>query len=369
MGNEKNKNTAVGAGTGAAAGASVGSVAGPIGTAIGAIGGAVIGAVSAKKQQEKQIKEQNKANAATVLRENSAVSRQYKQFLQTGLNPAASAEVNSPEPAQMQAANLGNYGSALGSGISSAFTAAGNMVTSLENAEQQRKFQDNLARLQGSLGLVEIGYKNTLDRYNQNRQFVQETSLAIRDIETKIIKTGSVSSDQFSNKKTELNEYTKSVNTSYNTLSELFAKTGTSLTDFSKTVDKDSNTLSGNFSINPVKVILTGIDFSGSETTEKGFEKAKQFVANSEMSGADKKVFNKALDDFMRSCKSLEKTRTSLNQMSKEESHTIQQTGFGSYCEMVARIEELKQENEQLFNKLSPEYMFEYYRSIYNLNY
>lgn len=369
MGNEKNKNIAAGAGTGAAAGAAMGSVASPIGSAIGAIGGAIVGAVSAKKQQKKQIKEQNKANQATVLREDSAISRQYKQFLQTGLNPSASAAVNAPEPAQMQAANLGNFGPALGAGISGAFSSAGNMLTSLENAEHQRKFQDNLARLQGSLGLVEIGYKNTLDRYNQNRQFVQETSLAIRDIETKIIKTGSVSSDQFSSKKTELNEYTKSVNTSYNTLSELFAKTGTSLTDFSKTIDKDSNTLSGNFSINPVKMILTGIDFSGSQTTEKGFEKAKQFVANSEMSGADKKAFNKALDDFMRSCKSLEKTRTSLNQMSKEESHTIQQTGFGSYCEMVARIEELKQENEQLFNKLSPEYMFEYYKQIYNLNY
>lgn len=361
----KSTSTMTGAGTGAA----VGSIAGPVGTVVGGIMGAIIGGVSAERQNAKQQKAVDKANAMTMLREDNAIARQKKQFLQAGLNPSASAEVNSPEPSEMQAPNFTNYGSSLGSQVAGAFSSAGNMVTSLENAEQQRKFQDNLARLNGSLGLVEIGYKNTLDRYNQNRQFVQETSLAIRDIETKIVKTGSVSSEQLSNKKTELNEYTKSVNTAYNTVSELFAKTGTSLTDFSKSIGKETTNLSADFSINPVKVILTGIDFSGSETTEKGFEKAKQFVQNSEMSGADKKAFNQALDNFMRSCKSLEQTRTSLNQMSKEESHTIQQTGFGSYCEMVARIEELKQENERLFDKLSPEYMFEYYKQIYNLNY
>lgn len=366
---EENKKIVGGAGTGAAAGASAGSIAGPIGTAIGTVIGAGIGALSAKKQQERQIKEQNKANYQTILRENTAIGRQYRQFLQSGLNPSASAEVNAPEPAQYSPANIGNYGTALGAGISSAFSSAGSLYSQLQNAQDQRQFQDNLARLQASLAVVQTGYKNTLDMYNQNRQFQQDLSLSLKDIETSVIETGSATSAQLTEKKTQLNEYTNSVNSSYNTVSELFAKTGKSLTDFSKEFEKENENMSASFSVNPVKAILSGADFSGSQNTEKGFEKAKQYVNSSELSAADKKAFNQALEQFMRSCKSLEQTRTSLNSMSSKQSKTIQSVGFGTYCEIISRIEELKQVNEGLQHKLSPEYMFEYYKNIYNLNY
>lgn len=355
--------------TGAASGATIGSVAGPVGSLVGGVMGAIIGGVSAERQNAKQQKAVDKANAMTILREDNAIARQKKQFLQAGLNPSASAEVNSPEPSEMQAPNFTNYGSSLGSQLSGAFSSAGNQFANLINAQQQREFQDNLARLNGALNLVQVGYKNTLDRYNLNNQFVQELSLSLREIETNTVASGKMSSAQLSQKKTQLNEQTRNVNTAFNTVSELFAKTGQSLTDYEKTLQRDDVGVNASVSLNPVKLILSGADLGVTANTSKAFENAKQHVKNSEMSAADKKAFNTACDTFLRNLSELETTVTNLNQSTNTETKTIQQTGFGSYVELLLRVEDLKSENDLLKEKLSPEYMFKAYQNIYNQNY
>lgn len=362
-----------GAATGAATGAASGSMAGPVGTIFGSLFGALAGGVSqhiANKQQKEQV---DKANALTDLRNATAMGMQYRQALQLGLNPSTPFSVSPPSPSEANAAQIGSAASQISGSLASGFSSASSQMVSLENAKENREMQERLSRLSAAGQLLGFHYNQTFQDYMTNGQYINDRQMKLKEVETAITNTSSLSSTELASRKSTINEQSQAFKNSAMKADELLSSIGFSLEQAEKESNQDqygfyaNGSLSASF--NPFKLLSGSLQVGGKYDHSKTIEQAKKAVTDSNLSKTDKQQALTQLDELSKQSTALEKSVKEMKTLSESVSNQVQRLGFNSYIDMLLEIEDLKLSNEELKLKMTPEYMFKKYQEYYKLNY
>lgn len=358
---------------GAGTGATAGSAAGPVGSVVGGVLGAVAGAITNDVANERQESAIKRANAETDLRNATAMSRQYKQALQLGLNPTSAVSLSPSAPVEANAPNLNNPSSTIASSLGGGFAGASSQLVSLENARENREMQDRLNRLSASGQLLGFHYQQTFTDYQLNQNFINDRQMKLKEVETTMTSSSSLSSSELETKKAMLSEQTQAFKHSALKVDETLQKLGYSLEQAEKDTQQNAFGIYANGSLsasmNPFKLLSGTLQVGGKYDHSSTIEQAKKAVGSSDLSKTEKTQALTELDELKKCSSSLESSVREMKQLSESVSNTVQRLGFNSYIDMLFEIEDLKFKNEELKGKLSPEYMFKKYQEYYQLNY